>query len=360
MEPAADGSPMEIPTAKAPVRAIPTSVHVWLWIFVAIWIVSFLVPAVSIMGGRPGRGWQIAWDAFVLFFVPVKGMWLIFIPGIWLVWMNLFMLIAPSELKQLERGEGRIYAVLFSIGTAITIGIAYSPLSGATGLEAGFYFWTGSLIATAGLFVRNLWPNQYARLPAACLMAALLALPVYRGEVDFLPSALKPETVSKPALNHAVGSPVRITTTRLVDSSPNPSLIGNPVTFKAVVAASGAGTPGGTITFVDSRTLVGKAHTTAGEAMVSTNVLKPGAHFITANFAGDAATNYVGSTSDGLIQMVNDPGDAKTQTVLTVVERHQEQRADQLGFTLKAKVTASGSNAAVTTGEVTFVFMYAF
>jgi hypothetical protein len=357
MEPAADSSPMETPTTKAPVRTIPTSVHVWLWIFISVWVISFLLPAVSIMEQRPGRGWEVAWSALVLFFVPVKGAWMIFIPGIWLVWMNLFMLIAPFELKQLEGGEGRIYAVLFSIGTAATIVIAYIPVvSGATGLRVGFYLWAGSLVATAGLFVRNLWQTRLANLPAACLMAALLALPVYRGEVDFLPSPRKP----KPAVNQAAGPPARTTTTRLVDSSPNPSLVGKQVTFVALVSAVG-GMPAGTVSFLEGKTLIGTAHTTtAGAATFSINVLKPGAHFITANFAGDAATNYIGSTSDGLIQMVNDPSDVETQTVLTVVERHQEQRADQLGFTVKAKVTASGSTAAVTTGEVTFVFMYAF
>jgi hypothetical protein len=118
--------------------------------------------------------------------------------------------------------------------------------------------------------------------------------------------------------------------------------------------------PTGTVDFLEGRALIGKVHTTGGVATFSTNALKAGEHFITANFAGDVATNYLGSTSQGLTQMVNDPNDTGTQTVLTLVERHQEQRADQLGFTVRAKVTTIGSTTPVTTGQVVLVFMYDF
>jgi hypothetical protein len=364
MEPAADGSPMETPAPAAPAKTIPTSVHVWLWIFFSVWVISFFLPAVSIMEQRPGRGWEVAWAALVLSFVPVKGMWLIFFPHVWLVWVNLFMLLAPFEIKRLGRGQGRFFAVLFLIATAIPIGIAYSPYPPDHSRDlvqrflAGFYLWEFSLIATAGLFVRHLWQSRMATLPAVCLMGLLLALPVHRGEVDFLPEPRK----SQPEFSQAAGPPARITATRLVDSSPNPSLMGNQVTFVALVTIAGGGMPAaGTVDFLEGKTLLGRAHpTTAGAAMFSTNALKAGEHFVTANFAGDASTNYLGSTSHGLIQMVNDPSDVETQTVLTLAERHQEQRADQLGFTVRAKVTASGSTTPVTTGEVTFVFMYDF
>jgi large repetitive protein len=152
----------------------------------------------------------------------------------------------------------------------------------------------------------------------------------------------------------------RFTTTRLVASSPNPSLMGNPVAFTATISATGGGMPTGTVDFVEGRALIGKVHTTAGVATFSTNALKTGEHFITANFAGDATTNYLGSTSPGLTQIVNDPNDTRTRTVLTLVERHPEQRAEQVGFTLKVKVTAIGSTTPVATGNVVLKFMYGF
>ena len=356
MDPAANGSPLETSNTPPPVKPLPTSVHVWLWIFLGAWVVSFFLPAVSIMGNKPGRGWETAWTALILFFVPVKGAWLIFIPGIWLVWVNLFMLIAPFEIKQLQRGQGRVFAVLFSIATAITVVIAYIPrLSWVTGLQVGFYLWAFSLIATAGLFARNLWHNLFARLPSACLVGLLLALPVYRGEVNFLP-APKLSLQSKPV----EVSRVLVTTTKIVDASPNPSLMGNSVTFTATVLAPGRSMPTGTVYFADGRTPVGKVHTTAGIAIFSTNALKAGEHFITANFGGDVSTNYLGSTSPGLTQMVNDPNDAGTQTVLTLVERHPQPAPGQIGSTVKVKVTTIGSTTPVTNGEVTFVFMYDF
>jgi Bacterial Ig-like domain (group 3) len=135
---------------------------------------------------------------------------------------------------------------------------------------------------------------------------------------------------------------------------------GNPVTFTATISAPGGSMPTGTMYFSDGRTPIGKVHTTAGIGSFSTNALKAGEHFITANFSGDGSANYLGGASHGVIQMVNDPSDVGTQTALTVAERHQQQRADQVGFTVRAKVTSSGSTTAVTTGEVTFVFMYGF
>ena len=212
MEPAADGFPVETPAATAAVKTVPRSVHVWLWIFLGAWVISFFLPAVALKDVRPAQGWEIAWDALVLSFVPVKGMWLIFFPHIWAVWVNLFMLLAPFEIRRVGRGQGRVFAVLFLLATTIPIAIAYSPYPQDHSRDlvgrflAGFYLWEFSSIATAGLFVRNLWRNRLATLPAGCLMGLLLALPIYRGEVDFLPPPLKRALGPRPA----EASPVRV------------------------------------------------------------------------------------------------------------------------------------------------------
>jgi hypothetical protein len=356
MDPAADGS-AETPTVASPNKTFSGSVHVWLRIFLGVWVISFFLPAVNLavdMGRRPARGWEIAWVALVLSFVPVKGMWLIAIPGVWLVWMNLFMLIAPFEIRRIKRGQGRVFAVLFSLGTVLTMVIVYVPdLSSATGLRVGFYLWAFSLIATAGMLLRTLWRSRLGTLPAACLVGLLVSLPIHRGEIDFLP---KTKLASTPAET----SPVRVTTTKLVASSPNPSLMGSPVTLTAQTSAIGGDIPSGTVGFLDGKVLVGKAHTTAGVATVSTNGLKTGAHFITATFAGDASTGYLGSASPGLTQIVNDPKDIATQTVLSLVEQHPEQTGERISFTLRTKVSAIASTTPVTTGEVILEFMHGF
>jgi hypothetical protein len=363
MEPAADGSPLEPSMATAPAKKLPTSVHVWLWIFLAAWAISFFLPAVLMGtwgGEQTGRGWELAESSFVLFFVPVKGMWLILIPQIWSVWVNLFMLLAPFEIKRVERGQGRIFAVLFSIATVIPVAIAYIPHSvdpaDIRRFLAGFYLWDFSMIATAALFLRTLWRSRLATIPAACLMGLLLSVPVYRGELDFLPPPLK--WALEPRSGE--GPQVRLTTIRLVASSPNPSLMGNSVSFTATISAADGSMPTGTVVLVEGRTLLGKAPSTAGVATFSTNALKIGEHFITANFAADVTTNYLGSFSQGLIQMVNDPNDTGTQTVLTLAERHPQPTPDQIGFTVKAKITTIGSYTPVTSGQVILVFMHDF
>ena len=359
MEPAADGSPIETPPATASVKTMPRSVHVWLWMFLGAWVISFFLPAISITGQRPGRGWEVAWDALVLSFVTVKGMWLIFFPHLWAVWVNLFMLLAPFEIRRVGRGQGRVFAVLFLLATTIPIAIAYSPYPQDHSRDlvgrflAGFYLWEFSSIATAGLFVRNLWRNWAAMLPSAVLMGLLLALPIYRGEVDFLPSPLKRAMAGTSAeVPH-----LRSTTIGLFDSSPNPSLVGNLVTFTATTSAADDSIPTGTVDFVEGKTVIGKVHTTAGVATFSINSLKTGEHFITANFAGDVTTSYRGSTSHELTQLVNDPNDMGTQTLLTLVERHPEQPPGQIGFTVKVRVTAIGTTRPITAGDVV-LFMY--
>ena len=286
-------------------------------------------------------------------------MWLGFFPHVWLVWMNPFMLLAPLEIKRAERGQGRVYAVFFSVVAAIPVILAYIPFyPGVVGLAwpllPGFYLWEFSLIATAALFVRTIWPSRSATLPAACLVGLLFALPLYRGEVGFLPSPRELGQKSRPVAT----SQVRFTTIKLVASSPNPSLVGNLVSWTATISAPDGSMPRGTVAFVDGGALIDRVYSTTGVATFSTTALKAGSHFITAKFSGDVTSNYLGSASPGITQMVNDPSDTTTRTVLTLVEQRPEPRADLVKVALKAKVTAIGSTTPVTSGEVTLVFMY--
>jgi hypothetical protein len=90
--------------------------------------------------------------------------------------------------------------------------------------------------------------------------------------------------------------------------------VGNAVALTATISASNAGVPKGTVTFIDGTAPIANLYSATGTATFSTNELKPGAHFITAQFAGDVESNYPGSTSQGLIQIVNDPNDTGTRT----------------------------------------------
>jgi len=97
-------------------------------------------------------------------------------------------------------------------------------------------------------------------------------------------------------------------TTTTVKSSANPSVIGQSVQLTATVSVSspGAGTPGGNVTFNDGMTTLGMgALSTSGgvtTASFTATSLGIGAHTINASYDGD--TNFAGSTSSALSQLV--------------------------------------------------------
>ena len=78
-------------------------------------------------------------------------------------------------------------------------------------------------------------------------------------------------------------------TSTTVSGLPNPSSIGQSVTFTAAVSAVtvGAGAPTGTVTFTDGLTNLGSANVDgSGNASLSTTTLSYGSHTITASFSG--------------------------------------------------------------------------
>ena len=120
----------------------------------------------------------------------------------------------------------------------------------------------------------------------------------YGGDATFSGSTSSPltQTVKR----------ARARTTRLVSSSANPSVSGQPVTFTATVTAkSPVGvTPSGTVTFEDGqRTLGTGTLNSSGQAMFTTSTLTVGSHSITASYGGD--TTFKEGTSPKFTQTVN-------------------------------------------------------
>src|SRR5581483_3433104 len=102
--------------------------------------------------------------------------------------------------------------------------------------------------------------------------------------------------------------------TSTVSSIPNPSVYGQAVTFTASVSAAspGAGTPTGTVNFLDGMTSLGTLTLDAsGHATLATNLLTVGTHSITITYSGDG--NFNASTSPALTQTVN-----KSPTTVTL------------------------------------------
>jgi Arc/MetJ family transcription regulator len=94
-------------------------------------------------------------------------------------------------------------------------------------------------------------------------------------------------------------------TTIALNSSQNPSVLNQSVTFTATVASLGAGTITGTVTFKDGGTTIGTGTVGGGTASFITSSLTQGTHSITGVYGGDPAFN--GSTSPVLSQTVNLP-----------------------------------------------------
>lgn len=89
-----------------------------------------------------------------------------------------------------------------------------------------------------------------------------------------------------------------------VTSSPNPSLLGQPATFKATVRGSvtASPVPSGTITFEDGTKTLGNVSLTSGTASFKTSSLSLGTHAISVRYSGDA--NFNPSRSATLPQTV--------------------------------------------------------
>lgn len=99
---------------------------------------------------------------------------------------------------------------------------------------------------------------------------------------------------------------VKGTTSTSLSSSPNPSTVGQSVTFTAHVATSGGstGTPGGSVQFLDGTMPIGtKTIDASGDAELAVNSLTEGSHQITAVYQG--SSTFESSTSSPVTQVVN-------------------------------------------------------
>jgi len=146
-----------------------------LWLTLAGWTISFFLPASR--ETETYRGWEAAYTALALLFLPVKGAYLGWEPHVFSVTANFFMLWAPFEIRAVKQGRGRVFTVLFLIVTAVSVGLAFLPSPGIAGIRsllAGYYLWTFSLVAAAGWFSWAVWRKQSALTPCTLYAFALL------------------------------------------------------------------------------------------------------------------------------------------------------------------------------------------
>ncbi len=137
-------------------------------------------------------------------------------------------------------------------------------------------------------------------------------------------------------------------TTTAVESSVNPSVWGQAVTFTATVtaAAPGGGTPAGQVIFYDGATAIDTETLVNGSASYSTSGLTVRGHAITVQYQGN--TDYAPSTSPGVTQTVDQAG--STTTVSS--SANPAEFGQPVTFT--ATVTATAPGSGTPTGTVTF------
>jgi hypothetical protein len=158
----------------------------------------------------------------------------------------------------------------------------------------------------------------------------------YAGDTNFI-------TSSSAGLTQTIQSAATIT----LNSSVNPSVFGQPVTFTAFVSGATT-TPTGTVTFLDGSTSLGTGTlNTNGVATLTTSGLSAGSHTITARYGGDAT--FAPVTSSAVAQMVNQ---AASTTTLT---GSPNPSSSGQAVTFTATVSATAPGAGTPTGTVTFM-----
>jgi Bacterial Ig-like domain (group 3) len=135
-----------------------------------------------------------------------------------------------------------------------------------------------------------------------------------------------------------------VSTTNITSATPNPSTAGKIVTLVANVSGS-AGTPSGTVTFLDGATVLGAADLSSGNASIGVSGLTFGSHTITANYSGDSLYKVSASGST----TVNVHGGATVIVNSSVAPSIPNQ-----SVTFTATVTGNGVDASPV-GNVSFL-----
>jgi hypothetical protein len=163
------------------------------WLSLAVWAVSFFLPAVLEVQNWGGTnrlaGWGAAYDALVLFFVPVKGGFLSLEPHVFSGLANFFMLWAPFEIRRVRQSKGRVFTVLFLVVTAVAVGLVFLPHPEAVGIQGlliGYYLWTFSLVAATAWFSWAVWRNSIGLLPSMILAGVTISAAFYHGLIERL------------------------------------------------------------------------------------------------------------------------------------------------------------------------------
>jgi Big-like domain-containing protein/beta-propeller repeat-containing protein len=171
---------------------------------------------------------------------------------------------------------------------------------------------------------------------------------------DFPSAVCQTQTCSGPQRAFVAKLDVKAATSTTVTSSASPVVFGQSVTFTATVSAvpASAGTPTGTVTFMDGTATLGtgalspSATPGTSTATFTASGLAVAAHSITAAYGGD--NTFSSSTSAALTQTIN-----KASTSTAIASAANPSVFGQ-SVTFRATVTPTAPGAGTPTGTVTF------
>jgi hypothetical protein len=145
----------------------------------------------------------------------------------------------------------------------------------------------------------------------------------------------------------------RTATTTTLTSSANPAVVGQSVTFTALVvpAGTGAGRPAGTVTFLASGTPIGTAAVdlATGLASITSPAFGVGRTSVTAVYS-PSTSQLQFSQSKPLTQFVSPAG---TQTIVTA-QAVRDRRGRLVAVDLVAQVPVTAPGSGVPTGTVSY------
>lgn len=148
---------------------------------------------------------------------------------------------------------------------------------------------------------------------------AMIGVTLVNGQATFTPATLGAGTHALAAAYggdiHFSGSTasltqtVKIGTTTILNASPNPSKLGQAVTFTATIAVASSSGPTGSVTFKDGSTTIGTVTVSGANTVTfTTSTLSSGNHSVTAVYSGDSI--FAPSTSAAVIEVVNGNSDS--------------------------------------------------
>ncbi|MGA7156149.1 MAG: Ig-like domain repeat protein [Acidobacteriaceae bacterium] len=224
--------------------------------------------------------------------------------------------------------------------TAAASGSAQVPVIVPSG-AVSFYDGT-TLLGTA-----TLTSGSGATAAAVYTTSTLAASTTHTLTASYAGTSTLPASTSS-AVALVINAPAPSPTTTALTASPNPAAAGATVTLTATVTSS-AGTPTGTITFLDGASTLGTASLTNGIATLTTSTLTAGTtQSLTASYTG--TSSYAASTSNTISEVINAATNIPTTTALTA-----SPNPATAGATVTLTATVTSSNTTETpTGSVNF------